>query len=133
MTAAFADTFYFLALLNRRDPYHERAVTASRAPGLRLVTTDLVLIELSDALCKPPQRQEALQIWRVVESDPNIELIQLNAELLQLGRELFSERHDKEWPLTDCISFVVMHEHGLVEALTADRHFEQAGFRTLLS
>ncbi|MCX7825557.1 MAG: hypothetical protein N2689_08350, partial [Verrucomicrobiae bacterium] len=53
MKTVFADTFYFLALLNLRDPYHDRAVTASRAPELRLVTTDFVLIELADALCKP--------------------------------------------------------------------------------
>jgi uncharacterized protein len=41
-------------------------------------------------------------------------------------------RRDKEWSLTDCISFVVMKERGLTEALTADHHFEQAGFKALL-
>ena len=49
-----------------------------------------------------------------------------------MGRQLYRERADKEWPLTDCISFVVMQEHGLAEALTADHHFEQAGFKALL-
>ena len=54
MKSAFADTFYFLALLNERDVAHKRAVAASRTPQLTLVTTDFVLLELADALCKPP-------------------------------------------------------------------------------
>jgi hypothetical protein len=58
MKAVFADTFYFLALLNRRDPFHLRAATASRTAELSIVTTEFVLLELADALCKPPQRQE---------------------------------------------------------------------------
>jgi uncharacterized protein len=45
---------------------------------------------------------------------------------------MFAARSDKRWSLTDCISFVVMQERGLTEALTADRHFEQAGFSILL-
>jgi predicted nucleic acid-binding protein len=133
MKAVFADTFYFLALLNRRDPHHERAVLASRAAGLRLVTTEFVLIELADALCKPAQREEALALARLVETDPAFELVRCDAGLLQRGWKLYAERTDKEWPLTDCISFVVMKESGLREALTADRHFEQAGFKPLLA
>lgn len=53
-------------------------------------------------------------------------------KLLDAGMELLSRRADKRWSLTDCISFVVMERHGLTEAVTADRHFEQAGFRALL-
>jgi predicted nucleic acid-binding protein len=52
MKAVFADTFYFLALLNERDAAHKRAVAAGRTTGLSLVTTELVLLELADALCK---------------------------------------------------------------------------------
>ena len=50
----------------------------------------------------------------------------------QAGFDLFANRPDKDWSLTDCISFGVMTERGLTEALTADRHFEQAGFRAVL-
>jgi predicted nucleic acid-binding protein len=132
MKAVFADTFYFLALLNERDTAHKRAVAASRSPGLSLVTTELVLIELADALCKPPQRDEVPAVWNVVETDPAFRLVRATGELIQRGRKLYRERADKEWPLTDCISFVVMQDHGLSEALTADHHFEQAGFKALL-
>ena len=55
------------------------------------------------------------------------------SKLIQRGRKLYRERGDKEWPLTGCISFVVMQEQGLSEALTAGRHFEQAGFKALLA
>ena len=133
MKSVFADTFYFLALLNERDAAHKRAIAASRVPGLTLVTTEMVLLELADALCKPPQRGEVQALWNVVETDPAFQLVRTSAELIQRGRELYCERADKEWPLTDCISFVVMQDHGLLEALTADHHFEQAGFKALLA
>ena len=46
--------------------------------------------------------------------------------------QCYKMRTDKEWGITDCISFVVMEEYGLTEALTADKHFRQAGFKALL-
>ena len=133
MKAVFADTFYFLALLNERDPAHGRAIAASRAAGLSLVTTEFVLIELADAMCKPQHRQEVLAICNVVETDPAFTLIRGSTELFQRGRKLYKDRLDKEWPLTDCISFVGMHERGVSEAFTADHHFAQAGFKALLA
>ena len=108
MKSVFADTFYFLTLLNERDAAHKQAVVVSRTPGLTLVTTELVLIELADALCKPPQRDEVCALWNVVEGDPAFQLVRATSELIQRGRKLYRERADKEWPLTDCISFVVM-------------------------
>lgn len=133
MKSVFADTFYFLALLNERDAAHKRAVAASRTVSLVLVTTEFVLIELADALCKPQQRDEVLALCNVVETDPAFRLVRATSELIQRGRKLYRDRADKEWPLTDCISFVVMQEQGLSEALTADHHFEQAGFEALLA
>jgi predicted nucleic acid-binding protein len=133
MKSVFADTFYFLALLNERDAAHQRAVALSRSAGLSLVTTEFVLLELADALCKPSQREEVLTLWSVVESDSAFRLVHANPELIERGRTLYRERADKEWPLTDCISFVVMRDHSVSEALTADHHFEQAGFKALLA
>jgi predicted nucleic acid-binding protein len=133
MKAAFADTFYFLALLNERDAAHQRAVFASRTPGLILVTTEFVLLELADAMCKPGQRQEALALWDVVRTDPAFRVIPGTTELIERGRDLYRGRSDKEWLLTDCISFVVMRDEHLTDALTGDHHFEQAGFRPLLA
>ncbi len=97
------------------------------------MTTEFVLLELADALCKPSQREEVLTLWSVVETDPAFRLVHANPELIERGRTLYRERADKEWPLTDCISFVVMRDHAVSEALTADHHFEQAGFKALLA
>lgn len=133
MRAVFADTFYFLALLNERDAAHDRAVEASRAAGLHLVTTELVLLELSDALCRPGQRAEAMALWDLVQTDPAFQLIPATSELIERGRELYRARSDKEWSLTDCISFIVMRDQQVNQVLTGDRHFEQAGFKPLLA
>ena len=66
------------------------------------------------------------------QNDPDCALIPAAESLWNAGLALYSERPDKQWSLTDCISFVVMKEQGLTEALTADHHFEQAGFAALL-
>jgi predicted nucleic acid-binding protein len=52
--------------------------------------------------------------------------------LLEDGVQFYRYRRDKNWPLTDCISFVVMEDEEIRVALTGDRHFEQAGFTALL-
>jgi uncharacterized protein len=65
-------------------------------------------------------------------ADENVEVVPLEMELYQEGVKLYASRSDKEWSLTDCISFVIMERLGLAEALTADHHFQQAGFVRLL-
>ena len=107
MTASFADSYYFPALLDPRDGAHDRAVAASRALSGRFVTMDSILIEVADALASPRDRPRFLAPFR--------------------------SRPDKDWPLTDCLSFVVMADLGLTDALTADRHSLQAGSRPVLS
>jgi hypothetical protein len=126
MTEVFADSYCWLALLNCKDADHER-VAAIDPPG-RLVTSWPVLLEVMDALSSPRAHQVALQLWHHVHCDPLTIIMILDADLLNRGISLFRERPDKSWSLTDCITFVIMQDRGVVEALTADRHFEQAGF-----
>lgn len=132
ISAVFADTFYFLALLNRRDPAHSRAVDASRFEGRTFLTTAYVLLELGDALAKPSTRAEFLALHEAVAADPAFKILPVDPGTFAHGLALYRERPDKEWSLTDCISFAAMRDCGLTEALTGDRHFEQAGFRALL-
>nr|MBA2333413.1 nucleic acid-binding protein [Blastocatellia bacterium] len=61
-----------------------------------------------------------------------VTIVPLDSNLFDRGLRLMASRPDKNWSLTDCISFVVMKERSLSDALTADRHFEQAGFRALM-
>jgi hypothetical protein len=133
MRPVFADTHYFIALLDSRDAAHVKAVYFSRLPGLRFVTTDYVLLELADAFHKPALRTEFLILWELVHREPTFQIVSGNKSLLQRGVQYYRKRADKEWQLTDCISFLVMEGLGIKEALTGDRHFEQAGFKALLA
>jgi len=128
----FADTGYWLALTNADDQLHERAhVLATTIPS-RLVTTEAILLEIGDALANQRFRVLAIALIADIRSDPDIEVISLSQELFETGFRLYAERADKGWSLTDCVSCVVMGERGIREALAADQHFIQAGFRALL-
>ena len=132
MSAVFADAAYFIALLNPADFHHARALALARqAPG-RLVTTYWVLIETGDAFSQPAHRAKFARLLQLLDSRPDVELLPLTEQQFRAGASLHAERADKDWSLTDCISFAVMQEHGLTDALTTDRHFEQAGFRALM-
>jgi predicted nucleic acid-binding protein len=128
---AFADTFALIAWLNRVDPAHARVAGYLDAYTGRLVTTDWVLVELADAFAAPPARAAAIAFLRAVREDPLFEVVGYSDEVYQAGFELYTARPDKAWSLTDCISFAVMTARGLTDALSADRHFEQAGFRAV--
>ena len=132
MNTRFADTFYFLALLNPGDGAHAAARTWAADLGGRLVTTDWVIVEVADALAAPSLRTAFLALWAEIGNHPAIEIIPAERTLLSRGIELYARRPDKQWSLTDCISFVVISDRGLAEALTGDHHFEQAGFRALM-
>lgn len=127
----FADTFYFLALLSPRDVSHEEATEMSRALPGEVVTTDAVLIELADAMSSPYDRDIAAATIQAVWDDPAFNVRSIDRGLLKQAMALYASRADKDWGLTDCISFVVMREEQITEALTADTHFRQAGFRIL--
>jgi uncharacterized protein len=129
----FADTAYYLALLNARDELHERAAAVTPGFNDRLLTTTWVLTEVADALSRPAFRSTVVEFIDALRADPQVTIVPASQELFDRGFDLFARRPDKEWSLTDCVSCVVMQEHGLTEALTSDRHFEQMGFRSLLS
>jgi len=130
--AIFADSFYFLALLRLEDSAHARALAASQNRTDRLVTTAWVLTEVADALAVPATREGFPRLLAALRTDPACTIVPPTQDLFDAGVELYARRPDKAWSLTDCISFVVMREHGMNEALTGDRHFEQAGFIALL-
>jgi predicted nucleic acid-binding protein len=132
MRARFADTFYYLALLNPEDARHQRVVAISEDVGGPIVTTAWVLTEVADALSAPAQRPNFLRLLSALRDDPDTHALPASQSLFERGIELFARRPDKDWSLTDCISFVVMEEQDIADALTGGHHFQQAGFRLLL-
>ena len=128
MNVTFADTFYYLALLNPDDAAHERALAVTAERKGKLVTTPRVLTEVGDAMAAPAYRQRFINLIQTIETDPDTLVVAATDELFHDGVRLFSQRSDKTWPLTDCVSFLVMDRHDIKDALTGDRHFAQAGF-----
>jgi len=131
----FLDTSYVIARFNRRDQYHDKAkqlAAVIRTAG-ELWTTDAVLLEVAAAFSPPRYRSMAISIWDEFHGgNPRCRAHEAAGIRLNHAVELFRQRSDKAWSLTDCLSFIVMQEHQLGDALTADYHFSQAGFRALL-
>jgi predicted nucleic acid-binding protein len=132
MSAVFVDTSFYAAIINQRDQWHARARKAGAELKRPTVTTEFVLLEVANFCTTSAQRAVFLRLVARLRSAPAVEIVPANAGDFQRGLDLFAERLDKQWSLTDCISFVLMQERGLSEALTADEHFEQAGFVALL-
>ena len=95
-------------------------------------TTEYVLLEVGNSLSKVIDKPAFARLIDRIGTDPATEVIPASLDLFDAGCRLHRKRLDKDWSLTDCISFVVMRREGLKEALTADKHFEQAGFTKLL-
>ena len=131
MSKVFADTFYFLALLNKNDEAHAKALQYS-VQIEQLITTEWVLTELADGLASSRRRSMVLQTRQELSADADVQVIPLDMQLHEEGIRLYASRADKEWSLTDCISFIVMQREAVTEALAGDHHFEQAGFVALL-
>ena len=128
---------YAVAISSPPDQLHAEAMALSKqvqTSRIRLVTTRGVLLEIGNALSKRRVRAQGILVlvltW--LEADPAIEIVPLSTDLYTKTFDLFRNRLDKDWGLVDCASFIVMSERGITEALTADEHFEQAGFHALL-
>lgn len=127
----FCDSFALIAWINMRDSFHPQVDAWFSSNTGKIVTTEWILVELADAMSKPIFRSAAVNLISRLRNDHQFDVIPTGAALSAAGLKLYAARPDKEWSLTDCISFEVMATRGLTEALTADRHFEQAGFRAI--
>ena len=135
MNEVFLDASYAIALASVKDVHHQRALELAKRleeEQAHLVTTRAVILEIGNALARLRFRQAAVSLLESIENDPQVEILPLSEELFESTLEMFGNRLDKEWGLTDCLSFLVMEARELSDALTADRHFQQAGFRALL-
>jgi len=133
MIRVFADSYYYLALVNPGDEHHQRVVQESSVARVQSVTTAWVLTEVGNHLAATRHRSEFVNLLEAIAADENSMLVEATQELFERGAELYAERADKTWSLVDCISFLVMEDEGLQDALTGDHHFEQAGFNAIFS
>ena len=136
MNRVFLDTSYAVALSAPTDENHARAAELAdelEKSGAYFITTRAILLEIGNALSKLRHRSAAIELLNALENDPKVEIVAASDELYRRAFETYSSRVDKEWGLIDCMSFVVMNDRGISEALSADNHFRQAGFRALLA
>lgn len=132
MKPLFADTAFYVALLNQRDAHFHIASAYAADANQMTVTTEFVLLELGSFFSRTQYRQSAFNLFSMLLQSDTTQIIPASSKLFHEGLALYGSRKDKDWSLTDCCSFVVMKDHDLKEALTSDKHFEQAGFKTLL-
>ncbi len=132
----FVDTSGWAEILDDELSLHtkanELAKECIKQQG-KLITTDLVLVELTALLISPvrmPKNQQ-IPVPQQLRNDPTIKVVSMLSHLSEAWR-LWESRQDKDWTMVDCASFVVMKEWKLLNALTSDHHFEQAGFVQLL-
>ena len=128
----FVDTGYLFAVASPGDQLYPRAMKWAEAMLLPMLTTDYVLWEMINGYSRTSDRRQAHALLDNIQSSPAWQVIRASEDLYRAGLSLHRRYDDKDWSLTDCISFHVMRERGLVRALTHDHHFEQAGFEALL-
>ena len=135
MPEVFADTGYWIALLNERDNLHGKARELSaRFAGATIVTTEMVLTELLNHVSGGGSQVrrlagETVLRWR---ADPNVEVVPQTSIQFEAALERYLTQLDQSWSVVDCASFIVMETRQIHDALAFDRHFEQAGFTVLL-
>jgi uncharacterized protein len=129
------DTSFIVALENLKDPYHARACELedkNAEVGTLYLLHVGILLEIADGFARFGRRAAGKRLLNQILTEEGYWIASIDSDLLERAVELYRDRDDKEWGLTDCVSFALMQRENLQEALTADVHFRQAGFRALL-
>ena len=135
MKPVFVDTAALIAIGNRRDAYHQRALDINEELNRsrrKYVTTGAVFLEFGNAFSQITLKPTAIQIMEAIRHSEKWRYIEIDEELMQKGYDLYTRMNDKEWGLIDCTSIVISRNLGITEIFTTDHHFEQAGFSILL-
>ncbi len=135
MKKIFADTFYWVALINLKDQWRERALEVSRTlTNTSIVTSDEVLTETLNYFAESGEffRERAVKDVQAILLNQNVEIISCQHERVLEAIDFYGKRLDKGYSLTDCISMLTMKNLDLQKILTHDNHFEQEGFTILL-
>ena len=135
-TRLLLDTSYFIGILNGRDQHHAKATdlmpTVDEADGVWI--TESVLTELGNAFATYDEGTR-LKVCNFIDALPrqeNVHVIEVDTDLFRRGLDLYKRYADKDCGLTDCISFVVMRDCALTDAVTTDDDFVQVGFGALM-
>ncbi|HQU92955.1 MAG TPA: PIN domain-containing protein [Pyrinomonadaceae bacterium] len=135
MNLVFADTQFFVGIINPHDQWHEQALLAEgNLVAPRYVTSESVLTEVLTFFCEygPELRLRSAAAVEMILGDPNTEVVSITSQIFNDGLRLYKERPDKGYSLTDCISMNISRERGITDVLSGDPHFRQEGFILLM-
>lgn len=137
MRWVFADTGYWIAIIDQQDVLHQKAITLAMEvgdAGAGIITSEMVLVEVLTYFAKhgPYWRAVAVGMMAQAMKDPSITVVPQTSRQFRAALDFYTQRPDKQWSPTDCASFLIMQERNITEALAYDEHFVQAGFRALL-
>ncbi len=133
MKQLFADTSYWIGLVNPRDQIHQKVIKITQQLfSVRLLTTEMVLGELLNSFSDSPFRRAVAGMVLKLRKDRNLRIVPQTSEQFESALRRYKQAADKSWSLTDCASFEVMEAEEVQAALTHDQHFAQAGFEALL-
>ncbi|MEA2568442.1 MAG: uncharacterized protein QOI24_443 [Acidobacteriota bacterium] len=127
MTTYFADSWFFIALIDRQDAHHRRAIRLAEATEF-FVTSDAVLTEVLNYFCDHGTRSRLAAVEAVRRALRQFSVVSTDRALFKRAVDRYAARPDKQFSLTDCISMVLMEDLGITHVLTNDHHFVQAGF-----
>src|SRR5438552_2258121 len=113
MTEVFLDTSFLLALVWPHDELHVRAVMWHYVSPAPFIISEFVLLEIADGLAARGLMATAVEVIEGLRRGPRTEIVPASAEWIARGYDLFKQRQDKSWSLTDCISFEIMRERGI--------------------
>lgn len=131
----FADTNYWIALINARDQLHNKAIAISeRLSAVEIVTSEMVLVEVLNGFSNAGWllRDLAASSIQALRLNPRIRIIPQTDAQFRSALERYKQARDKSSSLTDCASFQIMDQERMIAAITHDQHFIQAGYEALL-
>lgn len=136
MTKLFADTSYWIALLNPHDDLHHKVITLSRRfASAKVVTSEMVCVELLNAFsgAGPHFRTAVAEAVSELRITAGASVRPQTSQQFENALLRYRQFADKNWSATDCTSFQIMESENIRMALTSDRHFLQAGFEALMA
>ena len=135
MKPIFVDTSALIALGNKRDKYHHQAIEINnflKQANVNYFITSAIILEFGNAFSPVNLKRTAIQIIDSINMSKKWKRIDINKSYIEKGFQKYKKFQDKDWGLVDCTSMIIALEFGIKEIFTADKHFEQAGFKILL-
>lgn len=121
MKQVFADTSYWIALINPRDELHSKAAAATQGhKGGLIVTSEMVLTELLNAFSDQGRqvRNAVSRAVKTLRSSPGVRIVPQTSDQFERAFARYHAMADKDWSLTDCASFLIMEAEGIEAALS---------------